>query len=705
MTDNKLHAPPTIPLPQQRVLTVEQALSLAVQHQEAGHLQQAEMLLRRILQQQPQHAPALHLLGIVAHCAGKTELAAELTGKAIRIDGRKALYHANRGEMCRLLGRIEEAVRHGRRAVELDRKLISAHSNLGIAWFDSEEYEKAEYCQKEALKIDPRFAPALNNMGSILRERKDDAGAVEYYQRAMAAKPGYLEPMNNLGATLVRMEKPEDALKILEKALIQNPRYAEAHCNRAYALNALEMHAEALAGFMTALHMKPDYAEAYIGIARVRERLEDLDAAAAAAQRAVELAPELAEGWSVLGSMHMTRGDPGKSWAAFERALELDPGITSARMGLGNLLLEDGFFTKAEDMFRSAASTASERTGALFSILQTRKIKQGDPLIAEVEAEAQSIGGMPESRQILMHFSLGKLYDDLGETDKAFPHFIEGCKLKRRKLDYHVDEKDRLFAKVAQVFSKSFIEAGRGSGSKSATPVFVLGMPRSGTTLTEQIIASHPDAFGAGEIYDLLKLAGQRGVFPENMQSFAPQQWRDIGQSYVEGLQARNPVAKKITDKMPVNFIHIGLIHLALPEAKIVHVQRNPLDTCLSCFTRLFSHNQNQTYDLYELGHFYRAYARLMDHWRAILPAGSFLDVNYEDLVADTEAQSRRLVSFCGLDWNDACLEPHKTKRSIRTASVTQVRQPLYNTSVERWRKYEKFLGPLIDGLGDTFKP
>ncbi|MFA5372229.1 MAG: sulfotransferase, partial [Sideroxydans sp.] len=250
------------------------------------------------------------------------------------------------------------------------------------------------------------------------------------------------------------------------------------------------------------------------------------------------------------------------------------------------------------------------------------------------------------------------------------------------------------------------IDRLRGNGDSSALPIFVLGMPRSGTTLTEQIIASHPDVFGAGELPDLLRIAHRKThpdttTFPDNLRYLDAATLTAWGDEYIAGLKKRAPDSRHITDKMPANFFAVPLIHLMLPGAKIIHVNRNPVDTCVSCFTRLFHRKQEHTYDLAELGRYYADYVRLMDHWRAVLPQGAFYDVQYENIVADQEGEARKLLEYCGLEWDAACLDFHKTKRQIRTASVTQVRQPIYTTSVERWRKYEKSLGPLLDELGD----
>jgi len=227
-------------------------------------------------------------------------------------------------------------------------------------------------------------------------------------------------------------------------------------------------------------------------------------------------------------------------------------------------------------------------------------------------------------------------------------------------------------------------------------------MPRSGTSLTEQIIASHPLVHGAGELPDLAILAkGGDTQYPASLEGFTASDYLALGKEYIAGLHRRAPKAAHITDKMPANFRYIGLIHLALPSAKIVHINRNPVDTCLSGFSKQFKRGQHHSYDLTELGQYYHDYHELMAHWRAVLPEASFYDIQYEDIVADTENQARKLIEYCGLPWDDACLDFHKLERSVKTASVTQVRKPIYNSSVERWRAYEQHLGPLFEGLGD----
>jgi len=327
-------------------------------------------------------------------------------------------------------------------------------------------------------------------------------------------------------------------------------------------------------------------------------------------------------------------------------------------------------------------------------------------LLAAKEALLNGQTSLSNEKVIHLNFVLGKYFDDLGDQDQAFSYFREGCELKRANLKYDAEKARQYFNDIIRIFNHATIEPLRGGGNPSSLPIFVLGMPRSGTTLTEQIIASHPDVYGAGELHDLNRIvqrnvAGEDTAFPNNIPGLTREDIGAWASDYVAGLHRRSPNAMHITDKMPGNFFYIGLIHLMLPNAKIIHVNRNPIDTCLSCYMQSFSSGQEFSYDLSELGQYYVNYSRLMAHWRNVLPAGAYLEVQYEDIVADQEKEARRIIDFCGLDWNEACIDFHKHSRPVKTASMTQVRRPIYKTSVERWRPYEKFLGPLLDALGE----
>jgi hypothetical protein len=313
---------------------------------------------------------------------------------------------------------------------------------------------------------------------------------------------------------------------------------------------------------------------------------------------------------------------------------------------------------------------------------------------------------LSKTERMQLHFALGKAYADLRDHDRSFEHLLRGNALKRAIASYDEAGTLSLFDRIEAIFTPELVAAKSGFGDPSPVPIFVLGMPRSGTTLVEQIIASHPCVHGAGELKtfnDIIETVrgddGKTIPYPAFVSALDGRATAQIGMRYIEAIRRLSPSISHITDKMPSNFFFAGLIHLALPNARIIHTIRDGVDTCVSCFSKLFTAEQNYTYDLAELGRYYVRYERLMAHWRRVLPPGRILDVNYEDVVADLEQNARRIVAHCGLPWDDRCLSFHETARPVRTASAAQVRQPIYKTAIARWRVYGDALVPLLDAL------
>lgn len=690
-------------------LSIAQAMERASQLQSSGRLAEAEQLLRQILQAQPRHAHALHLLGVVAHQGGQPDLALKLITDAIALDGEVALFHSNLAEMYRQKGQLTEAIRHGEAALALDPSMATAHSNLGIAYFDAGDLERAEACQLQALVLAPNLLQALNNLGSIERERKNLKAAADCYRRALSIQPDYVEALSNLGAVLVEDNEADQAAVPLERALQLQPNFPEALCNLGLVSLKQERHDLAIALLRRSLQLRASYPEAMLGLARALQAASQLQHAHEVVHDMLQHHPQHADAWTLLGTVCVELDQSEEAEKAYRKALEIDPAKVDAMTGLGNLRLEQGRIEEAEASLNQTLTIEPDNLGALFHLVQTRKVEEGDLSVHRLEALQTCT--LNDDKLISLHYALGKAYDDLKQWDRAFQHFIAGARLKRAQLDYDPASDAARTRRIAGIVDAGFIERLRGAGNPSEVPIFVLGMPRSGTTLTEQIIASHPEVHGAGELRDLMEVvqqpvAGQKVPgYPDNLSSLSPETVSAWGADYLARVRRRAPEARRITDKMPANYMALGLIPLLLPNARIVHVKRNPVDTCVSCFTRLFNRHQDATYDLAELGRHYASYARLMEHWRQVLPAGSFLEVQYEDIVADMETQARRLIDWCGLEWNDACLAFHKNTRNIRTASVAQVRKPIYNSSVERWRHYEAFLDPLFEGLAEFAPP
>lgn len=691
----------------QQPANLQQALTLATEYQTSGRLPEAQQLLQKILQQHPAQAHALHLMAVVKHQSGDSAAALSSIAKAIQQAPDNALFLANAAEMHRLQGDLENAVNRAEQAIERDPNLAIAHSNLGIAYYDLEDFERAESCQLRALELQPGFLAAINNLGSIYREYKNKSAAIDTFRRVLSIQANHLEALNNLGAVLTEDEQYDEALQHLAKALQINPNYADAHCNIGQAFIGQEEYAKAELAYNNALLLRPDYPEAKLGIARVLQEKNLIPQAIAIINTVITKHPDKAPAFSLLGVLHTESGNYQQAENAFLKALSIDPKILSAMIGHANLLMELGKTEASEECCQQALSVDEDCLAAWTHLAQLKKTKVGDEHFLALQTSAADLDSMSSQRVMGLQFSLGKCHDDIEEYDKAFSYFLNANQLKRQKVHYDPVQTEVDVEQIVDTFTSSMINDFSKLGTNNPLPIFILGMPRSGTTLTEQIIASHPSVHGAGELPDWLDHCHQfrgtdgPGGFPGNFTTARKKDFFNLGQNYCAGLHRRAPQARRITDKMPANFFALGLIHLCMPQAKIIHVQRNPIDTCLSGFTKLFNRGQYHSYDLEELGLYYRCYHQLMTHWRSVLPAGSFLDVQYEQLVTDTEVQARRLIDYCALEWDEACLNSHNNDRSIKTASVMQVRQPIYQTSIDRWRRYEKHLQPLLVALED----
>jgi tetratricopeptide (TPR) repeat protein len=526
---------------------------------------------------------------------------------------------------------------------------------------------------EKAVALAPDWAEAHNDLGMALAGLSRRTEAAAHFERAIALKPDFATAHNNYGNALLALDRHRDAIRQFESALAHRPGYATAEFNLAHALTERERHEKAAEHYRKALEARPDWIVALCGLAHALHMSNHADDALAYYRRALALDGKSAEAWHGIGTVTQTLGRLDESRAALEKALALKPDFPA-------------YFRSISEIHRFTAN---------------------DPLLARMEALAANMTALPEVQQAELHFALGKAYGDIGERERSFAHFIDGNAAKRHIEDYDEDANLEMMRHIESVFTADLLARNANAGDPSKVPVFILGMPRSGSTLTEQILASHPSVFGAGEMRYLGEAArsfrGQDAsdYFPDVMRELTPGQLRDFGARYVEQLRGWAPEAARITDKMPANFRFVGLIRMVLPNAKIIHTRRDPLDTCMSCFTRLFG-KKSFTSDLVTLGRYYRQYETLMAHWRTVLPDGAMLEVQYEELVGDFENQARRIVAYCGLEWDDKCREFHQNPRPVRTASVTQVRQPIYRSAIGRWKPYEMMLQPLLNELGTT---
>jgi tetratricopeptide (TPR) repeat protein len=683
-------------------LSLDQAIQQASKLNQAGRLQEAHSLLSQVLKKAPKNAVALQQMAIALHKAGKTADAITHIEKAIKIRKHEAAFLSMAGEMHRANGNLDKAIEYGKKAVALKPNVPAFLSNLGVAYFDNGDLELAENFHVKALATDPHYIPSLNNLGGIAQARHQLAKAKGFYDKALALNPNHFDTLNNLGALLTEQRQPEAAIDVLVKAINLNPRRAIAHCNIGFALFAMEQFEKAKMGFDEALKLDHNSSKAAQGLANYYSEKKQYNNAFEIINGALKSDQDNAELHCVLGNIYRAAEDTANALLSYNRSIELSSTLVTAFVAKGELLTELGELDEADALIKHALILDENNTAARLALLNLKKVSATDPNLQWLINESRLLPEQSPTKALPIHFTLGKCYDDIKQYDDAFKHYQAGCAIKRSRIHYDAAAHTQNTRDIHELFSKDYIDKMRGCGIDSNLPIFILGMPRSGTSLTEQIIASHPLVHGAGELPDLAILAkGGDTQYPASLEGFTASDYLALGKEYIAGLHRRAPKAAHITDKMPANFRYIGLIHLALPSAKIVHINRNPVDTCLSGFSKQFKRGQHHSYDLTELGQYYHDYHELMAHWRAVLPDGSFYDIQYEDIVADTENQARKLIEYCGLPWDDACLDFHKLERSVKTASVTQVRKPIYNSSVERWRAYEQHLGPLFEGLGD----
>lgn len=616
-------------------------LAAAFSLHERGDLAAAERQYRTLLRSTPKHPDLLYLLGMLCLDTDRPGMAAGFFDRAIR------------------------AAEAQGRTVDPEWRL--AH---GSALQREGDQESALAAFERALGDDPKSVNGLFCKGTALQEldRLDDA--IEAYKTLLDLEPHHAEASYNLGVALRETKKPDIAILAMRKALLLKPDYPEAQRALAFLLEDSGWMEDAIEAFAAAAAMAPDDREITVALSSVLMRTNRVGEAEKVLEPLLRKTPDDAHLISQYSMLRLFQGDREKARQLAESALKINPKFPGAHLSLA----------------------MAERSSG-----DESRIAEAEKLLADDEIQAEG--------RVSLHFALAGRYGTLKQYEKSLDHYIAGNSTKRTVLadkgvGYDHEAEEKLTDRLIQINGPDVFDGPKGSDS--ALPVFIVGMPRSGTTLTEQILASHPQIAGAGELSDISNAAKRlRDVqgYPKNRPTETALQ--RIAEHYLKRLREVDSTALRVTDKMPGNYMQLALIGQVFPNARIVHCRRDPVDNCLSCFMQNFgAEGLNWSFDLGDLAHQYKSYARLMDHWRAVYP-GPFLEINYEDTVADLEGQSRRLIDFVGLEWNDSCLDFHKTERAVITASHSQVRQPIYTSSVGRWKRYGEGLKPLTEGLSE----
>ncbi|MFM0642539.1 sulfotransferase [Paraburkholderia metrosideri] len=698
-----MSTPPSTP--SQETLSIPEALSRAHAHWNAGQAEQAEQLCQRVLAAWPGQADALHLLGLMAHAYGNLDLALTHLRQACMAPHAPAVYSSNLAEMYRQKGLLAEGEEAARRAVAMDPALVSGWNNLGILLQEAGKFAESLVCLERVIALQPGWAEAHNNLANTSRRLGRMDRAEQHYRQALALSPAYAEAHSNLAFLLSTQGRYDEAAAVAQRAIELSPRLVDAYLNLAEVEVSRHRHEAALRALDMLAAFAPQHPAALVARAKALKQIERLDEALAFARQVVAIAPKSAEAHNTLAVVLQVLGQTDEALAQFEQAAHLPGAVAEeALVGRATLLMEAGRKDEAMAAFERALEAFPGSTQALAGRADARTFKSGDPDIAALEACLAEGERRSLTDRISAHFALGKAYLDIRDPARAFHHLDAGNRQKRATFTYDGAASGHWMKRIAEAFTPELYARLQGAGKPSALPVFIVGMPRSGTTLIEQIVSSHPQVTGAGELSALRLVVDGSGLFPEKLETLAGQGAAQflgqLGQAYLSRVAPLAEGRARLVDKMPGNFLYAGLIPLILPGARVIHVRRDPVDTCLSCYTKLFGGEQQFTYNQSELGVFYRHYERLMAHWREVLPSERFIEVDYETVVDNLEGEARRLVDFLGLPWDAACLSFHDNRRVVRTASVNQVRQPIYKTSKGRWKAYAGYLAPLLEALG-----
>jgi tetratricopeptide (TPR) repeat protein len=736
---------------------------LGALYYQVGNIDKALKFMKTSINIEPKEKQYWSNYGSVFYMAERHDEAIECFDHALELDpnhvetiNRKSLALWQKQE-------IEAAKKYAHESLEKAPDNPDGLINLGLCLTSEKDFAEANKIWAKAHDLYPQEVRILSNWANMLRETYQLKKAKEVALKALDLDPNDTDSLNNYGCILRDIGQSEEALEVFDKATNIRPKNYQAHYNKSLALNDLSRHEEAAIAARYAVDFNENYAPGYNALSSALVEIGEFSQAHYAAQRAVQLDPDNPESYLYLADVlylancfddghaalkEALKRDPDnpRSYAklssiyerldetddalwAIDKALELSPKTPMFLARKASILHISNNVEEALEIVDQALAINPELMPALITkaeiliaindlddakkvLAKAKEVDADHPLIyfttasikkfeTEEDKDFQKMLSLKEQSQTMgtvfsssLDYALAKGYETQKKYEKAFEHLHRANEEKRRTLPYDEKSQPAIFEKTKAEFSPALIKAFEGKGYNSDKPVFIVGMPRSGTTLTEQIISSHPDVFGAGELPDVLRTRRRLGnITPDNLE--------EAGELYVVLSSARDKSgkAKRITDKMPGNYMNIGLIATMLPNAKIIHCRRNPMDTCLSNYKQNFMVGQYWSYDLEEMGAEYLRYLDLMKYWHEMFP-DRILDIDYEDTVNDLETQARKLIDYIGLEWNEACLEPHKQKRSVLTASKSQVTQPVYKTSVEKWRRYEKQMKPLADILG-----
>jgi tetratricopeptide (TPR) repeat protein len=655
-------------------LDIEAWILKAAISSEMGDFEQAILSCREALQLRPDIARLHYNLGVALQKLSRQAEAVKSYQRAIELEPTYAPSRANLALALRAGGEVEQAIAQATEAIRLQPGLAEAHDILGLALMDLQRWNGAAEAFAQANRIAPRLAAGHAHLGICLEVQGNIAQAMASYRRAVELDPLHGEALLRVGELYSVQGEPREAVTWLRRAVAATPDDSAALVALGNALMRVgdfyRNYAEAEQCFRRAIDIKPDEAAAHLGLVTVYQNqgryLEALD--------------------------------------CLERVSEIEPQHTEANAVKALLLQRLGKVHLAQEIVQSMLDRGIDHVQLdLAFASMARHLNRRAEAIARLEKQVEKLDLQSELHRDI-HYALGKLYDEADEYELAFEQYRVANQLN--PYEYDEPHHQGIFEALANIYSAESVKLRPSAFNRSKLPVFIVGMPRSGTSLVEQILASHPHVHGGGELNYIAEIGdtiqetlGVDITYPYYADMLTRRLLDGLAQEHLNRLAKLGPKAARVTDKMPHNFRWLGLIDQLFPGAQVIHCVRDPMDNCLSIHFQKFNMHHAYSSDLAALGRYYRRYQALMEHWRKVLRI-RILDLRYEDLVADQEGVTRQLIEFFGLDWDDRCLRFHESERIVTTPSYDQVRQPIYRKSIGRWKNYEKHLEPLKDALG-----
>lgn len=598
------------------------------------------------------------------------------------------------------LNRSVEAESNLRRAIELAPTFAKPHEDLGHLLVQQDRAAEALSHLQQATRLDAKLEKSWFTLGKAfaLLGRGTEADAA--FEKSFALSPE--RRFMALAAEHQKENRLEEAEKLYRRVLNHNPRNVDAL--RLLALVALQAgrEGEAESLLQKSLGLAPDFLNAWLDLGRLRNEQDRYGEALECFDKAIALDADNAQAHYLRASTLSPAAFTQEAIDAYQRCLQLRPDHIGALLGLGHVLKAIGRYDDAVASYGECMRQRPEFGETYWSLANLKTYRFDDSMVADMEVRVEA-GGLTAQSQVNFLFALAKAHEDRGDFERAWHYYEDGNRKQRAQVSYDPVQTESMNDRLLEVFSAEFLGSRQGVGLDDPAPIFILGLPRSGSTLLEQILASHGEVEGTSELPYLGRIATwlsrnrNEGLnYPESVRELPGKNFASLGADYLAYAKMhRRSNAPRFIDKMPNNFPNIGLLSLILPNARVIDARRHPLDACLSCYRQLFAKGQAFTYDLNEIGEYYLQYQRMMDHWARVLP-GRVLTVQYEEVVSDFESQVRRLLDFCGLPFEEACLRFYESDRPVRTPSSEQVRQPIYDKSVGHWRHYAGHLDELI---------